>query len=171
MRISQRLCEDVSSIIFKGDANNLKFVNINKILGRVIFDMYITKCGRFPVLVPVLLFSSQTQITQMTGEKYGHRKTEGVLLHLQSHLLKYYTIYCYACLQLSSIPFPCVLPDRFACATRLYLACADISILSRHSSISYFPLQSSFPMLALPCFSGVTSNDSCMCESILYRFS
>ena len=71
----------------------------------------------------------------------------------------------------ASILFLYVLLDCFTTSTRLYSAYADILILSRPSSISYFPLSFSFPMLALPLFSGVTSNDSCTYESILYWFS
>ena len=35
--------------------------------------------------------------------------------------------------------------------------------------IHYFPLSASFPTLTLPLSIGVTSNDSCMHESILYQ--
>ena len=34
----------------------------------------------------------------------------------------------------------CILPDHLTASTGLYLAYADISILSRHSPIHYFPL-------------------------------
>ena len=62
-------------------------------------------------------------------------------------------------------------PDRLTAYTRLYSAYADISMLSRCSSISYFPSSSSVPMLMLPLFNGVTSSDSSTRESILYRSS
>ena len=74
--------------------------------------------------------------------------------------------YCYVCLHF----FPlCVPPDRFTASTGLYLAYADISILSRYCLVHYFPLLASFPTLALPPLSGVASNDSCTRESILYQ--
>ena len=64
----------------------------------------------------------------------------------------------------------CVLPDCFAASTGLYLVYADILILSRYFPLHYLPLSVLFPMLALPLSIGVTSDNLCTYESILYQF-